>query len=585
MQSARHREVGGGSGGVDAAESGAAGSHSDGFGRGGRARTVDARCCQQVSRGRVAVATLVAVAVAVAVLQQAADPGDATTGSESGGVAAPTHQDRGLVRDAGSTSTAPRGMRTPSAPSTRQLPDVAPIRFHTPGATVPAEAIATGAAGVRDGSSAVPAAAKPASSLGGTTAAGLRGTAATGGGGHDRGQSRTAHHPAGAGEGQEGTIAPWQPQFAEPLLERLGQVNGVFGVPELVTRADVRARFTPDPRYAPLALAADEEVRDLYHAKQAEGLASLRRVDMKQGAIEEMRSQCRSIDDKFREQAEAAAAYAAAHGGAWRMVNVTMPELYARYDWYDTRDCPVTTPECLVFLDPQFCTADADGHKWFRSCYRKCCVEHRRLRDVALWTFTVLKDAGIDATLTAGGQLALMRDGGSLMCMDTDVDLTASQHDMDRAIAAVKARVTEADWLVAGIGNEHVMRSWGRAVDMMGATARVVKVGARSPGADVTVPDVVDAIPGGHIAADSGVEIYFTLVGDTGERWDTQRPGGGIYPLRECPWYNRMIPCADMSRDIVKRAFKKSWMFPVRSPVITGMYGLHWHDTSELLGL
>lgn len=89
------------------------------------------------------------------------------------------------------------------------------------------------------------------------------------------------------------------------------------------------------------------------------------------------------------------------------------------FDKINISTCPTLTPECLLFREVLPPNETALGEK----AYRKCCVEHKRLAAVAMWTIDQLVEAGIPYFLSTGTALGAQRHGGTIIPWDTDVDL------------------------------------------------------------------------------------------------------------------------------------------------------------------
>ena len=94
-------------------------------------------------------------------------------------------------------------------------------------------------------------------------------------------------------------------------------------------------------------------------------------------------------------------------------------------DKEDISDCCKETPEC---------------HLWNKVCaepekpFRKCCVEHKKLRDTALWVASKLDGAKIRYFLSTGSAIGAYRHNGTIIPWDTDVDMAIYPEDKDKMI-------------------------------------------------------------------------------------------------------------------------------------------------------
>ncbi|RNF02050.1 hypothetical protein TraAM80_06679 [Trypanosoma rangeli] len=99
-----------------------------------------------------------------------------------------------------------------------------------------------------------------------------------------------------------------------------------------------------------------------------------------------------------------------------------------RYDKVDISDCDTVTPECAL-------------HKYLlkrgvkdpnQRPYRKCCVEHKALRETTVWVIRKLKFANITYFLSTGTALGARRHAGAIIPWDTDVDIAVYPNDRSR---------------------------------------------------------------------------------------------------------------------------------------------------------
>lgn len=70
--------------------------------------------------------------------------------------------------------------------------------------------------------------------------------------------------------------------------------------------------------------------------------------------------------------------------------------------------------------------------------YRKCCVEHARLRDTAFFVFDHLEANNITYFLSTGTALGALRHNGTIIPWDTDVDISIYPRDAAKARALFK---------------------------------------------------------------------------------------------------------------------------------------------------
>jgi hypothetical protein len=97
-----------------------------------------------------------------------------------------------------------------------------------------------------------------------------------------------------------------------------------------------------------------------------------------------------------------------------------------RYEKEDISKCDTATPECTLF---RTVTGPADGPVIHKRAYMKCCVEHRLLREVAVWTLSKLNEANITHFLSTGTALGAIRHNGVIIPWDTDIDIAVFPAD------------------------------------------------------------------------------------------------------------------------------------------------------------
>jgi hypothetical protein len=103
---------------------------------------------------------------------------------------------------------------------------------------------------------------------------------------------------------------------------------------------------------------------------------------------------------------------------------------WRRFDSVDISHCEKELPECGLFLrllpkEESAATAHA---------FRKCCVEHRILRDLMLWVTKRLEEANVTYFLSTGTALGAVRHHGVIIPWDTDVDIAVFPSEQDRII-------------------------------------------------------------------------------------------------------------------------------------------------------
>lgn len=94
------------------------------------------------------------------------------------------------------------------------------------------------------------------------------------------------------------------------------------------------------------------------------------------------------------------------------------------YTKADVDDCDTATPECAFYK----CLAFDDGDT---RPYRKCCVEHKKLRDTGIWVMRQLEEHNITYFLSTGTALGAVRHAGAIIPWDTDVDIAVLPKDTE----------------------------------------------------------------------------------------------------------------------------------------------------------
>ncbi|KAH9582207.1 LicD family [Trypanosoma melophagium] len=99
---------------------------------------------------------------------------------------------------------------------------------------------------------------------------------------------------------------------------------------------------------------------------------------------------------------------------------------FNHYTSADISDCDIITPECSLHKYLLKRTKDDDPNIL---PYRKCCVEHKALRDTTIWVVRKLKAANIAYFLSTGTALGALRHNGVIIPWDTDVDIAVYPND------------------------------------------------------------------------------------------------------------------------------------------------------------
>ncbi|RNF05240.1 uncharacterized protein Tco025E_07828 [Trypanosoma conorhini] len=112
--------------------------------------------------------------------------------------------------------------------------------------------------------------------------------------------------------------------------------------------------------------------------------------------------------------------------GSRRINKKWISSQFNRYDKIDIADCDAFTPECALhkYLLRRSGVEDPN-----RRPYRKCCVEHKALRETAVWVVRKLTLANITYFLSTGTALGARRHAGAIIPWDTDVDIAVYPGD------------------------------------------------------------------------------------------------------------------------------------------------------------
>ena len=107
--------------------------------------------------------------------------------------------------------------------------------------------------------------------------------------------------------------------------------------------------------------------------------------------------------------------------------------LWRNYRFADISQCASRTPECLFWGLP----AVNQSHTRANKAYRKCCVEHGKLRATVGDVFQALTRAQIPFWLGMGTLLGAVRNNGTIIAWDTDVDIYISEEDEAKLLELV----------------------------------------------------------------------------------------------------------------------------------------------------
>ena len=191
-----------------------------------------------------------------------------------------------------------------------------------------------------------------------------------------------------------------------------------------------------------------------------------------------------------------------------------------KFSKFDISNCTHDTPECQLHQHV-FPYGDPINEKPFR----KCCVEHKMLRDVTLWVIDKFEKNRIEYFLSTGTALGARRHSGVMVPWDTDIDL-AVHPKYER----------EIEMLLTDNGERYFHR------DRLGKKMFWVHYS-----------------PNGKPAGGPHVEVFFEP--------DYTRHPESLYPLENCSFYNRMVACPNIK------------MFDVWYPTGWKVYGGdHYHD-------
>ena len=183
--------------------------------------------------------------------------------------------------------------------------------------------------------------------------------------------------------------------------------------------------------------------------------------------------------------------------------------IWASYPSEDISDCAALTPECLFWSSPLMNHSVESFPEAANTnrVYRKCCVEHKKMREVTKNTFKVLYNAGIDMYIGDGTLLGSRRGHGTVIPWDTDIDVFSRLEDKDKITDALKAASKSGELPHAWEKDKH-----GRKMIWVYYAKK-------------------------RITGDSHLEIWLT---DGKQKRNNQSL---VYPLKPCPFYDFTVLC------------------------------------------
>ena len=224
--------------------------------------------------------------------------------------------------------------------------------------------------------------------------------------------------------------------------------------------------------------------------------------------------------------------------------NWAKKDIWASYPDEDISQCPHETPECLFWSTPAInisleATATHPAVPNSDRSYRKCCVEHRKMRAVTKTTREVLYNAGIDMWIGDGTLLGARRGHGTIIPWDTDIDVFSKMED--------KQRIKEA--LHAAAKDGSLPHAWEK--DPHGRQMYWVYFSKKKK------------------AGDSHLEIWLT------DGLKEKRSNFSlVYPLQPCPFYDFTVMCPQKVCALLS-------FFPVFFSLFSSLV-LIWHHVSPL---
>ena len=209
-----------------------------------------------------------------------------------------------------------------------------------------------------------------------------------------------------------------------------------------------------------------------------------------------------------------------------------------RFGRADISRCSLETPECKMWLELPIAVSDVmnrastendsvgsqrltgeEERRRRQLPFRKCCVEHRQLRDTAWFVIEQLERSNVTYFLSTGSALGAIRHSGTIVPWDTDVDIAIFPNDADKVRSIFSSAVV-----------------FGKSNDTKPATRRKVKPLHFFNDDPQGKPMYwVHHSASGQPAGGPHVEIFFDAV-------YTAYPKQ-LLPLRTCPFYGREVYC------------------------------------------
>jgi hypothetical protein len=224
-----------------------------------------------------------------------------------------------------------------------------------------------------------------------------------------------------------------------------------------------------------------------------------------------------------------------------------VPGIWSKYFTYDIRTCPVVTPECLIALDSEAMPTKAGC----LNLYRKCCIEHRRMRILYTKVATILESKKIPFYFIYGCVYAVLRDGGAMHHAETDIDIYVSNKYLEKTRTALRV-----------LSGEHAL----------------VTTKSKDPNTHDNL-----FFNKKETFADTRLEIYHNKMPGF-ESSGPNGPVGTFYGVR-APivrhWQQHLIYYYHLlSGSSPFDINSDSWKVPLSAPDTTGMFNLNWNHPS-----
>eukprot|EP00760_Papus_ankaliazontas_P026020 PhM_4_TR2991/c0_g2_i1/m.14356 len=192
--------------------------------------------------------------------------------------------------------------------------------------------------------------------------------------------------------------------------------------------------------------------------------------------------------------------------------------------------CLLELPECSVFVTHRASIRMADF------MLKKCCAEHQALKNALQSFLKIANRAGVmDVWATAGTLLGLLRNKGTIIPWDTDIDILIWPHDEKRLRRALEAADVVAHHKTMFLEKEH---GHGRLFAFFYDTPTVIHEDAPH------------------------VEVWVAQ-----EHKKMQRRNVTV-PLRNCRMYGGAVSglkCPARSLDVLRAGYGENWQTPCKS--------------------